>query len=538
MTKQRQIVMHCPCGKPKVLARGMCANCYTLKRQDEAYFGGHREEVLKRDSYRCRVPGCTTVKRGKRSVAVHHRKPGNSDPSRMLCLCLSCHAKVSRTLYVRNDWPEFLRILWREQHPEGHEQGALNFTIAMPIAENMPLFSELVRVFCTRQQQDKKLGFKGVTNVEDVSKVEGERSNWYEEAKDRPSTFVNIRVSVSGQFKSEEQAQQLWETVYAWLYLIGKVLDLSGLSKVIVTGDYNEALAELDRGFKTENVLVPTGDDVAVGVAMTPMILEDGILKSVMVLNTAHVIALLFPDNQEFKPHFTRMVYTLAHEGGHAHDHAIQAKCFPDVFLKTKLSQRDSRLFTIAEACWSEYIASRLSAFLSGDITTEDYESTFCQRVAALVPSSRVAITQYRMHHDVTRVLDEVSLLAKHAVVYGSYLMGQLDGLGITVEEGAPKAYEAVMGTPLFQPYFTRLRWHLQTLHASYGTWTTLDVHSPMKQLVSELLVALGLELTESAEGLYCNIPFTSETMPSLSEELAFRTSLSVTGKKIESEIR
>ena len=40
MTKLRQHVMHCRCGKAKVLAHGMCAVCYTLKRQDEEHFGG------------------------------------------------------------------------------------------------------------------------------------------------------------------------------------------------------------------------------------------------------------------------------------------------------------------------------------------------------------------------------------------------------------------------------------------------------------------------------------------------------------------
>jgi hypothetical protein len=143
MTKPKQIVMHCPCGNPKVHARGMCSTCYTLKRQNEAYFGGYREEVLKRDDYRCRVPGCTTTKRGKRSVAVHHRVAGNSDPAKMLTLCLPCHAKVTRTLYVQDDWPEFLRVLWREQHPDGHEQGALNFLLEEPEAKNVPLFEDL-----------------------------------------------------------------------------------------------------------------------------------------------------------------------------------------------------------------------------------------------------------------------------------------------------------------------------------------------------------------------------------------------------------
>ena len=36
----------------KILALGICATCYTLKRKDEAYFGGLREAVLERESER------------------------------------------------------------------------------------------------------------------------------------------------------------------------------------------------------------------------------------------------------------------------------------------------------------------------------------------------------------------------------------------------------------------------------------------------------------------------------------------------------
>lgn len=130
----------CPCGNDEVLALGLCATCYTLKRQDEEYFGGHREGVLSRDGYRCAVPGCTTLKRGKRSVAVHHRMPGNSDPELMITLCLACHAKVTRTRFFHREWPPLLRVLWREQHPQAHEQTALNFREKKPAAEAGSLF--------------------------------------------------------------------------------------------------------------------------------------------------------------------------------------------------------------------------------------------------------------------------------------------------------------------------------------------------------------------------------------------------------------
>ena len=53
MKQGTQRAMHCRCGNPRILAVGLCETCYTLKRQDEEYFEGLREAVLKRDGHRC-----------------------------------------------------------------------------------------------------------------------------------------------------------------------------------------------------------------------------------------------------------------------------------------------------------------------------------------------------------------------------------------------------------------------------------------------------------------------------------------------------
>jgi 5-methylcytosine-specific restriction endonuclease McrA len=124
-TKKTQATLCCPCGNPKVLARGLCPTCYTLKRQDEAYFGGLREEVLKRDKYRCRA--CGAPGHSKRSIVVHHRAPGISEMDKMISLCPACHAKVERTQVVLSEMDPLLLALWREKHPDGQEQIMLNF---------------------------------------------------------------------------------------------------------------------------------------------------------------------------------------------------------------------------------------------------------------------------------------------------------------------------------------------------------------------------------------------------------------------------
>ena len=56
-TAQHAALLSLRAWRPEILALGLCASCYTMKRQDEAYFDGLREAVLARDGYRCRGSG-------------------------------------------------------------------------------------------------------------------------------------------------------------------------------------------------------------------------------------------------------------------------------------------------------------------------------------------------------------------------------------------------------------------------------------------------------------------------------------------------
>ena len=138
MTKSKQHVMRCRCGKAKVLAHGMCSVCYTLKRQDEEHFGGLREKVLERDGHQCRV--CDASGRDKRSIIVHRRVPEKIVLALMISLCPASHAKIHRTRVVLRMMPPLLLELWREQHPKAHEQTALNFSPLRPPAKPVALF--------------------------------------------------------------------------------------------------------------------------------------------------------------------------------------------------------------------------------------------------------------------------------------------------------------------------------------------------------------------------------------------------------------
>ena len=124
----KQIAFACGCGKTPIVARGLCASCYAMHIHDSNYFGGLREAVLRRDNYACRVCGQRNHD-GARIILVHHRKPSVNHLNKMITLCRKCHAFVhKRTCLIDANTPEFLRVLWRELHPDAREQMPLDFT--------------------------------------------------------------------------------------------------------------------------------------------------------------------------------------------------------------------------------------------------------------------------------------------------------------------------------------------------------------------------------------------------------------------------
>ena len=275
----------------------------------------------------------------------------------------------------------------------------------------------------------------------------------------------------------------------------GKLMDIGGLAHVWVTYDYEGTLATLERGFETDNALMPTQDEISVGIAMTPAVMRDGALRSVMVLNATYMQTLMHPDDEELKPLYRRTIYTLAHECGHAHDLGVKWRSFLDQWLKLRLNRYDGVLFEIAEACWSEYIACRLSAAMAPDDITVDYENTLCKQMNAAFLKTREFLRAYRMHREISRVFNECCYVVRKVLVYASYLFGQLAGIGETLEKGAPRVKALLEPYPPVRSLLARLESELENMNNAYGDWVSLDMFEPIKEIALNLFAVVGLRL-------------------------------------------
>lgn len=92
-----------------------------------------------------------------------------------------------------------------------------------------------------------------------------------------------LNVQIRG-WDDKASARRLGNNVIGCVKELGRMIDVFTLDGITIAGDYHQALADLDRGYKTNHVLTAS-NDMAIGVAMTPSVIRDGRLKSLIVIN-------------------------------------------------------------------------------------------------------------------------------------------------------------------------------------------------------------------------------------------------------------
>ena len=357
------------------------------------------------------------------------------------------------------------------------------------------------------------------------------RESPFEDFMQRPTTLPVDLVITLTNFADEQDAHRCGDVLRGYLQVFGRLMNLSGLDRVYVTFDYEGTLASLDRGSPATSVLIPTNDEIATGVAMTPAIKREDGWKSVIVINAAYARSLSFVDDGsagidsgQLEALRAETIHILAHECGHVHDHTAQTEHLPPDTNSHTWCPLDLRLKEPAMACWSEYIAEYLSAGFGTQETLSNYENSFCDRLKAAWPSITKAVRQYRMHRDVDQVISEVGLHIRHVLTYASYLLGYLSSTGRNLNDDAPRSAKELELHPEMGAFIKRLKQELETLHERYPKFTSLDVFNPMSELIHDMYKRAGLTFAQNEEGaLHVDIPLRAETLPDLQEQIEFR---------------
>lgn len=320
-----------------------------------------------------------------------------------------------------------------------------------------------------------------------------------------PDSFT---INVRGYGADEDEARALGNRVGLWVRELSRHINLAQLDGVTIAGDYSQALAELDRGYKTNFVLTPS-DGVAIGIAMTPSVLRDGELKSHIVVNAGVMAAIMDPEAELYRT----AVHTLAHECAHVEVTAAYEKCFPNVRLRTRKNNiLDAYRWDIILACWDEFAATWISACW-GEDPTDGYEQTFLTVLAETRVSANEYIKKFRLHGDVGQVLAEVYGAYGDLLKFSAYHLGNMRGQGLTLADMSRTA--AALEGHWFEPYFLRLDLMCAELTETWARWKSHEDFEVIGDLAERLVEDGGVFVTRQADGgVYVNIPFTGDTMP------------------------
>lgn len=289
-------------------------------------------------------------------------------------------------------------------------------------------------------------------------------------------------VAMSFHGFDQESAENLAAGLGAAMFELGKIIDISTLDGVTVAFDYDEALATLDRGYSTTHVLRRTSD-VALGVAMTPAVLREGLLKSHIVL-AANVASTLISEDEYLRG---LTIHTLSHECAHVEVTAAWDKCFPDELLRP--SKHSSLLefwrYDVVTACWDEYAACRIAGTLGHDPLT-GYETTFLtvleqcdEKVAALV----------REFHggSADPLVGPIFGVYGNLMKFACYMLGTMAAVG---KQGDYSDFvSAALQASWFLPYCTRLDEACNAIFEEFGRWPDKRLFDTVADILEEAVV-------------------------------------------------
>jgi hypothetical protein len=300
-------------------------------------------------------------------------------------------------------------------------------------------------------------------------------------------------------FSSNEEASAASARVAQAIEEIVKELHLSiaGLDGVTIAVDYDDALAQLDRGYNASSVLTRTKNGVADGCAMAPLVLRNGRVMSHLVFN-AFIVPLI-----DVPKLGVSGKYIIAHELSHVHEHYFRDRVLPNILLNVNIAQSDEAvLFEAADDCWSEYAACYFSAPINAN-----HVKLFEMPVLDLLRKAKDEIIGAKRawigDRDFAKVWERVGTTTLPLLKYFSYLLGHLAGLGKSVRELTPEAFDLLQANPWLLPWIMKLNDTLVEMLNTFEEWKSVDVFEPLKQITRGLLKDCGITIRDSNGSLF-----------------------------------
>lgn len=326
-----------------------------------------------------------------------------------------------------------------------------------------------------------------------------------------PTTLGRVNFCVKG-FHDPQVGEELAHAVAGVMSVVGSFIDLEKLDGVTIACDYDEALAELDRGIEGLRPLTRSDTKEMQGIAMSPAVMRDGEVLTHLVFNAAYMVPLISDEATEEQLRMTNGI--IGHECAHVAITAAKERAIPDARFGTVIEDFEHGvMFQIADICWDEYAACRMSALFAPDQNAGHAETLIASLQVAREKSDE-AIRSYRRHHDIDRLVAESGSYLQQPIKAAAYLLGGMDAEEKTWED-FPKVFEALEEASYLE-VVEQLAVELRRLWDTRDEWeATLGVFSGLEAIAKQVFEDGGLFFHSQPDGrCRIDVPFTATTMP------------------------
>ncbi|MCA1636461.1 MAG: hypothetical protein LC802_22925, partial [Acidobacteria bacterium] len=238
----------------------------------------------------------------------------------------------------------------------------------------------------------------------------------------------NVQITLKGMH--EEFANEIGNAVAGIVRALTEHLDFRRMRRIIITTDFAGELEELSRQTASGSPITHTNEEYAVAVAKVMLLPHGDEIEIVPVINANIAAALVAqdPDNND-EERFNNVVHYLHHEFCHVHDDNKKIDALYAVMLRHSYGGKDIFTRPLAEVCWSEYLANRLSSATATEGVISDMTMSFKEALVRTKPVIDKEILSYRYHYDLDRLMGVFQRHGEFLVKTAAYTLGYVDGL-------------------------------------------------------------------------------------------------------------
>jgi hypothetical protein len=190
----------------------------------------------------------------------------------------------------------------------------------------------------------------------------------------------------------------------------------------------------------------------------------------------------------------------IAHEAAHVEHESHLYRMFRDSYGKPlECGNRSRQTFLKAMDVWSEYAACRSSATFRPE-AVEEFEGILCR---AIEDSFTAALEQIKAHREgrgAGDVFREIQQIFGDVFICAGYLLGHVHGVEQNLKDRTPRLEEVFQKNPPVNDLIMRLERILHELWLQEFTWESIEVFSPIYDLICEMMAHCGLVFARHEE--------------------------------------